>query len=70
MSEYPKFEFRCSHEFSDFIYQLLMSPEFIDLEISKSELLRKSCVLGLQIARHNPSIIKSIHEKDFLKVDK
>ena len=52
------------------MYQLLARKDFVDLEVSKSELLRKSCLLGLQIIKDNPLLLKNIAEKDFLKGDK
>lgn len=70
MSEYPRLEFRCPHEMDDLVYQLLARKDFVDLEVSKSELLRKSCLLGLQIVKDNPALLKDIAEQDFLKGDK
>lgn len=68
--EYPKLEFRASHELEDEVFNLLSSRDFVELEITKSELLRKCFTLGLQIAKGNPGILKLIHEKDFIKADK
>ena len=70
MSEYPRLEFRCSYEMDEFVFSLLTRKDVVDLEISKSELLRKSCLLGLQIVKSNPAILQNINEKDFLKGDK
>ncbi len=69
MSEYPRLEFRCPYEMNDLIYELLARKDFVDLEVSKSELLRKSCLLGLQIIKNNPRLLKDISESDFLKGD-
>jgi len=54
----------------EFVFSLLTRKDVVDLEISKSELLRKSCLLGLQIVKSNPAILQDINEKDFLKGDK
>lgn len=67
MSEYPKLEFRCSQEMDEEIFSLLAQREFLELEISKSALLKKSILLGLQILKANPSLIQHINEQDFVK---
>lgn len=70
MSEYPKLEFRCSQELYDHIFEIIRQPEFIDLEITRSALLKKSILLGLQILKTNPSLANNITEADFVKADK
>ncbi len=69
MSEYPRLEFRCSHELDAEIFRLLSKREFQEEEITKSTLLKKSVLLGLQILKANPSLIHNITEQDFCKGD-
>ncbi len=69
MTEYPRLEFRCSHELDDEIFNLLSQREFQELEVTKSKLLKQAVVLGLQIIKANPHITKYISERDFLKGD-
>ncbi len=69
MTEYPKLEFRCSHELDEHIFELLSQRTFQELEITKSQLLKKSMLLGLQIIKSNPHITQYITEDGFLKGD-
>lgn len=69
MTEYPKLEFRCSHELDEHIFQLLSQRQFQELEITKSKLLKQAVLLGLQIIKSNPHITQHISEQDFLKGD-
>lgn len=69
MSEYPRLEFRCSHELDQEIFDLLAQRRFQELEITKSKLLKTAVLLGLQIIKSNPDITQYISEKDWVKRD-
>jgi len=69
MSDYPRLEFRCSHELDEHIFDLLARREFQELEITKSRLLKASMLLGLQIIKANPSLIQNIKERDYVQGD-
>lgn len=70
MADYPKIEFRCPPELEEEVFEILAKREFQELEVTKSRLLRISVILGFQIIKSNPNILKDIKEKDFFKAYK
>jgi hypothetical protein len=70
MSEYPRIEFRCSRDFEEFVFDLTSRRDFQELEITKSVLIKKAALIGMQIIMANPRIADHIKEEDFLKGDK
>lgn len=67
MSEYPTLKFRCSENMDEHIFELLKRRDFQELEVTKSQLLKCSVLLGLQILKNNPDLIQNINERDFVK---